>query len=91
MYLQGLWTLLTFVLLISGLSINILIVPILGLQLIAYMKTLDKTPKKYWLIYFFLNYVMAIVQVYAVLRSLFVNDGSFYKTNKKRILGNKVR
>ena len=82
MYMQGIWTIFTVVLLVSGFGYSLYMIPILLFQAIAYMKTLGKTPKKYWILYFFLNYYMATVQLYAFLRAILIKHGTFHVTDK---------
>jgi cellulose synthase/poly-beta-1,6-N-acetylglucosamine synthase-like glycosyltransferase len=83
LYLQGVWTIFTLSLLITGLGISVVMIPLLIFQAIAYFRTLAKTPKRYWPVYFFLNYFMALVQFYALLRGLFLKKGHFVVTQKR--------
>lgn len=83
LYLQGIWMCLTVIAWASGAVVySWLIIPILLFQTVAYFKTITKAPKRYWPIYFFLNYFMATLQVYAFLRGWLLNKGSFYATEK---------
>ncbi len=82
MYLQGVYLIITILLLLLSFSIGVLLVPLIIFQGIAYFKLLSKTPKKYWAFYFFLNYMMAFVQLYALLRAIFVSKGEFAATDK---------
>ena len=82
MYLQGLWTVLSFVMLGMGVRISMLIVPILVLQAAAYLKTLDLAPKRYWPAYLGLNYLMVCVQALGIVRAVALRNSGFYKTEK---------
>lgn len=82
MYLQGLWMAVTLVLLLFGMQYSAYMVPILLFQGVSYMKTLAKAPKRYYILYVFLNYFMAMVQLYALLRAIFVRKGTFVVTEK---------
>lgn len=82
MYMQGIYLLVAMVLFILNASFVALFLPLIIFQGFAYFKTLSKTPKIYWPLYFFLNYYMAVVQVYAFLRAVFVSRGSFEVTQK---------
>jgi cellulose synthase/poly-beta-1,6-N-acetylglucosamine synthase-like glycosyltransferase len=83
LYLQGIWMCITVIAWASGVvAYSYLIIPILLFQTLAYFKTITKAPKRYWPIYFFLNYFMAVVQVYAFLRGWLIRKGSFYATEK---------
>lgn len=82
MYAQGPFLVINIAVLLAGYGVGSFIAPIILFQGIAYFKTLSKTPKRYWATYFIMNYFMALVQVYAVARALFVNKGNFYATDK---------
>ncbi|MDE1823593.1 MAG: hypothetical protein KGH50_04680, partial [Candidatus Micrarchaeota archaeon] len=82
MYVQGLYLLVNVGVLLAGYGVGSFLAPIILFQGIAYFKTLAKTPKRYWATYFLLNYFMALVQVYAFLKAIFMNTGSFYATDK---------
>lgn len=82
MYTQGFWMILTLIFLYLGVKLSYIMIPLLIFQLICYMKTLAKAPKKYWVIYIGFNYFMAVIQLYAMLRGVFIKQGIFYKTDK---------
>ncbi len=82
MYLQGLWMMINYALLLAGGVYTIMVIPIVAFQAVAYMRTLAKTPKRYWLVYMALNYYMAVVQIYALARALTIPRGTFNLTDK---------
>jgi cellulose synthase/poly-beta-1,6-N-acetylglucosamine synthase-like glycosyltransferase len=84
LYLQGVYLLVTIALLFLNLSLGIILLPLIVFQGVAYFKLLSKTPKRYWLIYFIMNYIMAFVQTYALLRAAFVSKGTFVTTDKSK-------
>lgn len=87
-YLQGLWFFLTMILLLSGLIASDLIVVIglMSIQLIGFYSQLRKAPVKFWLYYFFLNYIVMLPQTVAVVKGMFKDDGYFDKTHKKSMI-----
>ncbi len=87
LYLQGIYLIVTFLLLLIYFnSDGLILVPLIIFQGIAYFKLLSKTPKRYWIVYFFMNYLMALVQTYAFFRALALSSGSFSATEKSPLL-----
>ncbi len=83
LYLQGLYLIITLSLLLLFFnSDGLILAPLIIFQGIAYFKLLSKTPKRYWVIYFFMNYFMALVQTYAFIRALALSSGNFATTDK---------
>ncbi len=89
-YLQGVWMYmsiltLSFLILIqdSNLEQYAVFSYMLVFQFYVYIKTLNKSPKRYIPLFFILNYFLGILQVYAFLRGIFIRNGFFVVTVKK--------
>ncbi|MHB1764897.1 MAG: glycosyltransferase family 2 protein [Gammaproteobacteria bacterium] len=82
-YLQGLWFTLSLIFFLSGLLVGWLAVLIIAIELICFYSQLRKAPVKYWIHYFFLNYIVMIPQIKSVIKGITENKGFFDRTYKK--------
>ncbi len=83
MYAQGVWIIAaTMGLFLFSINIDVIAIGFMAVQLVSYFATLRKAPKKYWPLYFLLNYVMVPFQTYALIKAFVKASGRFYRTQK---------